>query len=186
MTAGPQLDRLQNSVVTMMFDCVQLHDPVEPLEFGLTGDFGGLFCACIGTPEDVDEAVFVVFTLPRYGSTVFLGLTRGKEREVARLLANLEDLERERSRALGVGETIGLDIGGVLGKAFPPPAVILLPVATSSLLSRLPPKADLAGREVRFALAVPLSEQELRCLNAEGLDALLDLFQQTEKSLFLA
>jgi Suppressor of fused protein (SUFU) len=186
VTASLTLDRLQHSVVSLLYDQVHLHDPVTPLDFTLAGSFPGRFYACIAAPENVDEPVSLVFTLPKYGRTVFLGLTRSKAVEVARVLANLEDLERDEAKSLKAGETIGFGQTSVAEAEFPPAAVILLPVSTSDLLSGLPDETALVGEQVRLLLAIPLSQRELRCRNETGHDALIDLFQREGKSLYFA
>jgi hypothetical protein len=183
MSPSPNLNKLQYAVVSVLFEQLKLRDPVTPLEFTLSGDFHGEFNAVIGIPEEVDEPGFLVATLPRYTNTVFVALTRGREMEVARLLANLEDLERENARQLHLGEVVSHPDDRA-GTEFLPYATILMPVAISALLSSIPQVAMLDGREIRFVMALPISQKELECRNTKGHDAMIDMFQQEEKSLF--
>lgn len=183
MSTSPNLNKLQYAIVSLLFEHAKLQDPVTPLEFTLSGDFRGQFNAVIGALENVDEAAFLVSTLPRYTSTVFVALTRSREVEVARLLANLEDLERENTKLLHLGEVIGHPDEPVATE-FPPYATILMPVTTSVLLRSIPQVTTLAGQEVRFVMALPLSQKELECRNTQGHDAMIDMFQREGKSLF--
>jgi hypothetical protein len=59
-----------------------------------------------------------------------------------------------------------------------------MPVAISALLSSIPQVAMLDGREIRFVMALPISQKELECRHTKGHDAMIDMFQQEEKSLF--
>lgn len=183
MNSSVSLDKLQYAVVSLLFEHAGLCDPATPLDFTLSGEFQGRFSALVGVLENVDDSAFLVATLPRYTSTVFLALTRSREIEVARLLANLEDLERENEKVLQLGEVVGHPADPV-DSEFPPFATILMPVATSTLLRSIPQVATLNGQEVRFVLALPLSQRELECRNKRGHDAMIDMFQQEGKSLF--
>jgi hypothetical protein len=185
MNSSPHLNKLQNSIIVLLFEHAKLRDPATPLEFTLSGDFGGQFNAVIGDLEDVDEASFLVATLPRYTSTVFVALTRSREREVAKILANLEDLERENAKPLRVGAVISHP-GSAAASEFPPNATLLMPVNISGVLSSIPPVAALAGQEIRFVMALPLSQKELERRNTQGHDAMIDMFEQDGKSLFFA
>lgn len=183
MNSSPNLNRLQNSIIVLLFEHAKLRDPVTPLEFTLSGNFNGQFNAVVGDLENVDEASFLVATLPRYTNTVFVALTRSCEREVARVLANLEDLERENAEPLRVGAVI-THPGSPAASEFPSYATILMPVTISSVLGSIPQVTTLAGQEVRFAMALPLSQKELECRNTQGYDAMIDMFEQQGKSLF--
>ena len=183
MNSSPNLNKLQNSIIVLLFEHAKLRDPVTPLEFPLSGDFDGKFNAVIGDLGNVDQAGFLVATLPRYTSTVFMALTTGRELEVAKLLANLEDLERENAKPLHVGGVIGHP-GDSAGTEFPPPATILMPVTISGVLGSIPQVTTLGGQEVRFVMALPLSQKELECRNTRGHDAMINMFEQEGKSLF--
>jgi hypothetical protein len=183
MNVSPNLNKLQYAIVSSLFEHAKLQDPVTPLEFTLSGDFRGQYNAVIGALANVDEAAFLVATLPRYTSTVFVALTRSGEVEVAKLLANLEDLERENGMLLYLGDVIGHS-DEPAATAFPPCATILMPIATSALLRSIPQTTTLTGQEVRFVMVLPLSQKELECRNTQGHDAMIDMFQREGKSLF--
>ncbi len=183
MNPSPNLNKLQYAIVSLLFEYAKLRDPVTPLEFTLSGDFLGKFNAVVGVVEDVDEAVFLVATLPRYTNTVFVALTRGQEMEVARLLANLEDYERENMMHMQLGEVAGQPHASEVAE-FIPHATILMPIATADILQSIPPVTTITGQEVRFMLVLPLSKKELECRNTLGHDAMIDMFQKEGKSLF--
>lgn len=178
------LDTLQYAIVSLLFDKIGLHDPVTPLEYVLDGDFSGTYFAVVGAPKDVDEPASLVSTLPRYSRSVFVALAKSREVDVARLLSNLEDIEREKSVSLRPGEVVG-----GLGEAeagFPPYAVIIMPVAVSHLLRELPDDVVLAGVQISIHFVLPLTEREVACRKAMGHDGLIDLFQREGKSLYFA
>lgn len=183
MSPPPSLNSLQSAIVVVLMEQVRLKDPVTTLELSLSGDFHGKFNAIVGAIEDVDEAVFLVATLPRYTNTVFVALTRGQEMEVARLLANLEDYERENMKSMQWGEVAGHRHASEAPE-FIPHATILMPIATADILQSIPPVATFTGQEVRFMLVLPLSQKELECRNTQGHDAMIDMFQREGKSLF--
>ncbi len=185
MNSSPNLSKLQYSIVSLLFEHARLQDPVTPLEFSLSGGFRGQFNAIVGSLENVDEPASLVATLPRYTTTVFLALARSREVDVARLLANLEDLERDNSKLLHIGEVIGHP-NEPMSAEFPPYATILMPVATSALLRSIPQVTTLIGQEVRFVIALPLTQKELECRNTQGHDAMIDMFQREGKSLFFS
>lgn len=183
MNPSPNLNKLQNSIIVLLFEHAKLRDPVTPLEFALSGDFDGQFNAVIGDLQNVDQASFLVATLPRYTSTVFMALTKGRELEVAKLLAHLEDLERENAKPLRFGAVIRHP-GDPAVTEFPPPATILMPVTISGVLSSIPQVTTLGGQEIRFVMVLSLSQKELDCRNTQGHDAMIDMFEQNGKSLF--
>lgn len=178
-----ELSPRQSAIVSLLFDAVGVQDPVTPLSFALSGDFKEKFSAVVARAEAADEPAIIVCSLPRYGSTAFVALTKSREVEVARLLANLEDLERENGSPLALGETVGFNqMHHTSGS--PPIAVLLLPTAVSELLRALPNEFQPNGEVTRFAFVLPLTENELACKNERGQDALVDMFQQRGKSLF--
>ena len=183
MNSPPSLNSLQSAIVVVLMEQVKLHDPVTTLELSLLGDFNGKFNAVVGTIEDVDEAVFLVATLPRYTNTVFVALTKGQEMEIARLLANLEDYERETEKLIQIGEVAGHLHASVAAELIPQ-ATILMPISTADILQSIPPVATFTGQQVRFVLVLPLSQNELECRNTQGHDAMIDMFQREGKSLF--
>ena len=182
MSSSPTLNRFQNAVVSILFDRIDLQDPVTPLEFRLAGNFQGVFNAVVGIPDHTDEHVMVVATLPRYNKTVFIGLTRSGELDVARVLANLEDLERENEKPLKLGDVISHPDGSDSKNGIF--STIIMPVATAFILRPLSSVCNVNDQEVRFVLVLPLSPRELECRNKLGHDAMIDIFQQEGKDLF--
>ncbi len=173
----------QRAIVAMLFEVIGLQEPVMPLSFSLAGDFNDQFQAVVAHPESTDEPAMIVCSLPSHGDTAFMALTKSRELEVARLLANLEDLEREQRERIKVGRTVGF--GSVADPSgFPPTAVVVLPVAVSALLSEVPEEMIFDGKSTRFVFVLPLSQEELACRNQSGQDALIDMFQREGKSLF--
>jgi hypothetical protein len=178
-----QLDRYQASILEFLFERLPIENDVGSLEFSLSGTFDGKYYAAYGAIEGAEDQAQVIFNLPRYSTSVFLALGRSKPRETARLLANLEDYERESSLSLGLGEAI-LTNGRPGENSEAPFAVILLRTATSLDCGRVPDRAEIAGKSTSFLLAVPLTEVEWDCRRQFGHDALMDMFQSEGKELF--
>lgn len=178
-----QLDKYQASVLTFLFSRLPIGDDVDSLEFSLSGAFSGKYRAAYSAIESTDQPASVVFTLPSYSSSVFLALTRTKPRETARLLANLEDYERESSLQLGLGEVV-ITPDHERDDADTPHAVILLRTATSLDCAEVPDSQVIDGKPTLFFLVVPLTKEEYELHRRHGHDALMSRFQADQKELF--
>lgn len=177
-----QLDRYQAAILTFLFDRLPIGDDVDSLEFALSGGFEGKFRLAHSVIEAADRSTRVVFTLPTYCQSVFLALTRTRVTETARILANLEDYERESSVQLGLGEVV-LTPDDLQQDPDVPHAVILLRTATSLDCAEVPDCQTIDGTPTLFLLAVPLSKDEWELRTQRGHDALMDRFQEGEKEL---
>jgi len=172
-----------------MFDHLPIGEGIDLdiLEFSLEGDFFGKFRAAHCSLESFFESERVVFTLPSFSSSVFVALCRGAEKNVARLLANLEDYERERSIQLGLGEVV-VTPDKLIGRAggLEAHAVILLRTATAIDCAQIPDSEIVDGRETSFFLVLPLSAEECEIRRRLGHDALMDKFQVDGKDIFFS
>ena len=178
-----QLKKYQASVLSMLFECLPLGDEVDTLEFSLSGTFAGKYRAGHSTIESTDKPAQVVFSLPTYSRSVFLALTRANPIETARVLANLEDYERESSLQLGLGEVV-VTPDQVRRDSDTPFAVILLRTATSLDCTNVPDQQDICGQRTLFFLVVPITKGEWDLRRERGHDALMDKFQIDRKDLF--
>lgn len=177
------INKHQASILAFLFDRLPIGDDVDSLEFSLSGVFKGKYHAAHAAIESEDQEVRIVFTLPSYSSSVFLALTRTRPGETARLLANLEDYERESSLGLGLGEVIKTP---QLAQRDPetPFSVILLRTTTSLDCAEVPDRQEIDGKPMSFFLAVPLTKAEWELRRQFGHDALMDKFQTEGKQLF--
>lgn len=176
------LDKTQASILRYLFDKLPIGESVETLEFQLSGTFSGRFYAAFADLT-APSAGYVVFTLPTRGFHVFLGLTREKHREVARILANLEDYERDNRVELKFGEVVMTpeEASRHSGSPF---AVILLRTATALDISAVPDRTRIGRDTISFFSAVPITKAEYEYRKDAGHDALLDRFQSKGKQLF--
>lgn len=173
------LDQYQASVVSFFFEKLSIGGQVHTLEFPLTGDFSGKFRAAYSCIQGNDEAK-IVFTLPSYSSSVFIAMTRTMLNDVARVLANLEDYERETGMPLGLGEVVIIpDPESMAGNL--PYAVLLLRASVSAYCSLIPERALIKGRDTQFFLAVPLTRDEWELRRQRGHEALIDYFVEEGK-----
>lgn len=176
------LDKFQAAVTAALFERLPISDDIRTFEFSLFGDFPGAFRAGCATLDTGIEQVEIVFNLPSYSDSVFLAVNESDPRVTARLLANLEDYERERGLQLKLGDSVVLSHeNGSDGNL--PFALILLRTASSLDLLTVPDRLAIGGREARFFLAVPLSEPEWLVRREKGHDALIDRFVKHDKSL---
>jgi hypothetical protein len=178
-----QLDKMQSSILAFLFDKLPISDAVDTLDFALSGDFHGKYYAA-HAPLSQGEGINVVFTLPKYTTHTFFALTRSKELDVARLLANIEDCERVSSISLGFGEAVVMQGKMVSSESWEPYGVLLLRTASAVDLRNVPDKESINGQEIFFLLAVPLTKTEWDYRKQFGHDALMDLFQSKGKELF--
>ncbi len=179
-----KLDKTQSSVLAFLFEQLPIGDLVNTLDFSLSGDFHGKYYAAHASLGEPTENISVVFTLPTYTTHTFFALTRSKEMEVARLLANIEDYEKEKSINLRLGEAIITPGKSSSTDSWEPHGVILLRTASAVDLRNVPDKEKINGKEIFFFLVVPLTKAEWDCRKQFGHDALIDLFQSNGKELF--
>ena len=176
------LDRYQAALLAFLFDRLPIGDDVDWMEFALSGKFSGSFRVAHAAIDNVDDVAHLVFTLPTYSRSVFIALTRVDTAETARVLANLEDYERELSLQLRLGEAVVIPSEGNYEKT--PHAVILLRTATAFDCASVPDRHSIEGYETSFFLAVPLSREEWELRRTRGHDALMKHFEDVGKQLF--
>jgi hypothetical protein len=176
----PVLTRKQGAILSFLFENVELGQEVDTLDFRLRGDFSGRYLAA---HSRLDDDLHLVFTLPTYSDSVFFGVAKGKAIDVASVLANLEDYERQHSQ-LQLGEALRLPDEA---KQYPALyALLLLRAATLLKLKGLPDRVQIDGTQVKFALAVPLSLDEYEHRRLKGHDSLMEEFQLNGKVLAIA
>ncbi|KVO10961.1 hypothetical protein WL30_27160 [Burkholderia ubonensis] len=178
-----KLEQYQAAVLTFLFDRLPIGNDVDSLEFSLSGEFAGKYRVAHSSIESSDRTMRVIFTLPSYSRSVFIALTRTRLNDTARILANLEDYERETSMQLGLGEVVVVPDQAPEG-ADMPYAVILLRTATSLDCEGVPDDYTIDGKQTRFYLAVPLTKDEWELRRQRGHDALMDRFQDEGKELW--
>ncbi|MBP7336469.1 hypothetical protein [Niveispirillum sp.] len=163
-----------------LFEKLPIPGDVDWLDFSLSGDFSGKYVC--GYSRIADMNGYVVFNIPTYGSSVFLALTEGSPKEVALILANLEDYERENNIDLGLGEVVVTPAGSV--RDMPVPfAVILLRTASSPICGDVPDQMVIEGKPTRFLFAMPISEKDHQLRREQGHDALMDVFEAEDRDI---
>lgn len=131
----------------------------------------------------IDEAAdsYLVFTLASYSHLVLVTVTDGDPAAVGALLAALEDFDTTIA-ALGIGHTVPLTTHRYAvdhGRC----AAVLLPPTTSKLLSSLESVVEFDGQSCHFAFVLFLDEAEYRVKREQGLEALLDYLEATDRGL---
>jgi Suppressor of fused protein (SUFU) len=176
------LNTYQASILTLLFETLPIGHSVEHVDFALKGgsnDRHHIAHARILTGEN---KVHVVFTLPLRSAKVFLALTEYKMKDVARLLANLTEYERENSLALGIGEVV-VTPDQQEQTAELPFAVIVMPIETSKDCAALPTFKEVKGKLTTFQFVVPLTKEEWSVRKQDGYDELIDHFETKGKSI---
>lgn len=177
-----QLTKYQAAILAFLFERLPIGDDVDTLEFSLTGDLPGKYRVAYARVQFSDQIVHIVFTLPSFSDRVYLALTRTNVAETARVLANLEELERESSKRPRVGEVIVTLPSASEHEADRP--IILLRTATSIDCAEVPDEQVIGGKQTSFVLAVPLTLNEWMHRRLHGHDALMDRLQECKKELF--
>ena len=178
-----KLSIYQAKILSFLFESLPTTDEVDYLEFSLSGSFSGKYRVVHSEIRDVDTPSRIVFNLPTYSQSVFLALTKTNPSETALILANLEDYERETSKALRPGETVVLP-NELSSIACAPYGLVLLRAATSVDCEAIPDNKDFDERRTSFSLVVPLTKDESEIRNQLGHDALMDEFERSQKQLF--
>ena len=176
------LDRYQASILTFLFEKLPIGSSVSYLDFPLKGESTERYCIAHARIFAIENSVEVVFTLPRQSNNVALALTDRKTRDVALLLANLQEYEWENGLLLKAGEVVIIPNPDEPAADLPF-AVIILPIETSLDCAALPTSKEIAGRLTTFHLVVPLTKAEWAIRKQNGHDALIDHFEATGKAL---
>jgi Suppressor of fused protein (SUFU) len=176
------LNKYQASVLTFLFEKLPIGQSVENIDFVLRGENTNRHFVAHSRVLNGENIVHVVFTLPFHSTKVFLALTENKMKDVARLLANLEEYEQENRLTLGLGEVVVTpDLHEASAEL--PYAVVLLPIETSIDCAAVPAHQELAGKLTTFQLIVPVTKEEWTIRKQVGYDALVSSFQASEKSI---
>lgn len=178
-----KIDENQAAILTFLFEKLPIGKSVSTLDFPLSGAYSDRHYVAYANLTSSSDSGTVVFTLPKDTKAVFLALTKENQRHTARLLANLEDYERENEMELKLGEVIIVPDSEAHTSQLPF-AVILLPTATSLDCAKVPNVHEINGQLVNFLLAVPLTKDEWTIRNRNGHDALIQHFIDTDKALF--
>lgn len=177
-----RLSTYQAKILEVLFDRLPIDDPIDTFEFSFTGEFAGIFQVGYGRFREPTSGG-VCFNLPKYSSSVFLGLTRDDPKIVARILANLEDYERDHALELRHGEVV-ITPNQVAPRNQIPFGVILLRTASSPDCMRVPDRLPIDGRAASFLLAVPITADENAFRHRHGHDALMDEFEGRQKDIY--
>ena len=176
------LGRRRAAVMAYLFATLPIREEVDTLDFALEGAPARRFhVACAKfLPEQEDDDVTVVVTLPDGPGGVFIGLTYRDEKTVARVLANLEEYEEENALRLAVGEAVVTPDPSI---ADGPYAVLLLRASSSEMFADLPDAVTLGEIAVGFRLVMPLTRDEYLYRKHHGQDALMDAFDRDGKDI---
>ena len=170
-----ELPPFQAAVLVHFFEKAPVADTANTLDFRFTGEFTGTFYAAhiAFAPQSAYEGCSLVTTLATHSDIVFFAVSGSSEVEVARVLGNLEDYDRE-TRSLSTGDAIR--IPGTHSANADLHAVVLLRPATLSGFDEFNDCFTIKGRHLRFVVALFLTEEEYLFRKKHGHDALMDRF----------
>jgi hypothetical protein len=126
-----------------------------------------------------DDAVKLVCTLPAVTKNIYVTVTEGDAKIVRRVLAVLEDFERDDAVRLGnvlLVDDPDLRANHICG-------VILLPGNVFNVLDHLPGKLTIDSVEYQFIAVVFLTNEENEIRRTRGHDALMDYWTEIDKDL---
>ena len=171
-------DHLTSAVVNHVLSACEFTTQVRFSELSFDGDQLGYKIA-ISTDfedrldgEELSEPESLIFNVPLTTPHVFILVTDGAQERMARIVANLEQYERQ-GRHLTGDSFIALDNDSYLldhGKV----GAVFLPVSDSFYLDRLQPTLGVDGRCLHFLYVVFLNEVESHLLHENGRDALFE------------
>ncbi|WP_454745276.1 suppressor of fused domain protein [Ciceribacter selenitireducens] len=180
-----RLDNRQLKILNHVHSALKMQGDFEYFEsrLGVDGEsfvviHGFLAIADLGTMN-------VLFNLPTKTSSVFLATAENSFAEVARILANVEDYQCANGRHIGFGETMGLDGTWPSLLTQEASALIFLPCSVSLDLEPLTDDFLLDGEKVKFALVVPITDDDIRIRHEQGLDALFSRWDEVGKNIMM-
>lgn len=180
-----RLDNRQLEILKYVYSALKMQGDLAYLESRLDVDgenfvviHGFLAIADLGTMN-------VLFNLPTKTSSVFLAIAENSFAEVARILANVEDYQRATGRRIAYGETMDLDGTWPSLLAQEASALIFLPCSVSLDLEPLTDDFLLDDETVTFALAVPVTDDDIRIRHEQGLDVLFSTWDEVGKDIMI-
>lgn len=126
-----------------------------------------------------DDAVSLICTLPSVTKNIYVTVTDGDAKVVRRVLATLEDYERDD--AIRLGNVLLFDDPMLKSRMIC--GVILLPANVFNVLGDLPGKLNIDSVEFQFIAVVFLTDEENDIRRTQGHDALMDYFSSIDKDL---
>jgi hypothetical protein len=178
MRTARELDAYQAEILEMLFERTAIAEEIVRFRCTPSGEVADEHLV-VAAPLGEQDRQYLALNLPAGSTNVFVALTDNRPEAIARIIANVEDHERRRGRALGLGETIITDKGSLRPEV--PYAILLSRTATFDDLAALPDTAMIAGRATSFFLAVPLTRAEYEFKIEHGLDALHSRFEAEGK-----
>jgi len=168
-----KLPRFQAAVLAKVFDSAPIHEEAVTLEFKLS-DSADVFHVAYArlTDEAGYRDSYLVFSLASVANRVFMTVTAGRPREVARALANLEEYDRQTSLSGGSVIRVPDQFFGTHGLT----AVLLLRPSTLNGFDDVEDSSEVQGRRLDFSLTLFLTEAELEFKRLHGHDALMSRF----------
>ena len=128
---------------------------------------------------DEEEDISVVFSVPHSSANIFILVTDGPGDLVRKVIANLDEIDRDEKIGFGAVKLLSSTELSALGIA----GFIVLPVETSNLLGELSSSFKIEDHVFKFCLVVPISSEEYSLWKDKGHDALVNYFSDTEKDL---
>lgn len=172
MTRGPKLPEQELDALQAVQKHVELGDTAL-YAYQVEAGSGPDTCHVAAAPHVRDPSLHVIFTLGSLSPHVLITVTDGEPQAIARVLADLEAYDVPPR--LGHGHTAPIESSylnehGRVG-------VVLLRPAVSNALAHVPDELVAGRRRLHCLLVLFLSEEELALKRAEGLDELLDYFE---------
>lgn len=171
-------EELRGQIVSRVLETERAGDEAEL--FGYVPKRGTTLHQAV-VPVVPDDDLRIVFTIPTETTSIFITVSDGDPPLVRRMLANLDEMERDGA-TLGIGDVVrfedkDLEQHGVAG-------VALLPLSLSGVLCGLDDTFEHGGRIYKFWLVVFLSFLEYGIWKAHGQEMLMAHFDDVDKDLF--
>lgn len=127
----------------------------------------------------LDEGAYVVSSLPRNSSQIFITVTDGDPNTIAFLISEIDRANKTRHFKMNDVVRFSNEYMSENGRV----GVILLPVSVSNLVSEIAHIRSLSGAPYEVFLCVFLSEEEYIHKKNFGFNSLMDKFTEENKDL---
>lgn len=167
----------EKSVIAFFYKVLPIKGDISISE--ICCENGRSYLAGIGMLGDESDPIKVVFSIPKKGEESFFIICDGDSNELSREIAGLQKHNEEVAH-LCLHHTISTDNEYVKNAGWAG-YLISSPNVT---WKDFPRSANLPEREVRFWLAMPISDADRQIKIELGVDALMDKYQKEGRELF--
>jgi hypothetical protein len=176
-----ELPAAQAAILTYMYHEAPVTGEAQLLQFTLDETNDPFYAAAILLrPLQGLELCSLVMTLGSYAPRIFFAVTQTRAFPLARMLANLEDLERQMG-ALEAGHIVNFEGGDEEWNDYT--AALLLPPNAMGGFAAFPEEHRFRDARFTFSLVTPLTRDEIAFRESQGHEALLQRMTEQRRDI---